>query len=91
MLLLAVSCRSWKSCETALRLRVSWLLEQCSLGVMVREQDLPRAAHHSPRDAARLVKLGKRHVFALTYGWQTAFHPDPTGEVFRALVKVRRS
>ena len=34
----------------------------------------------SPAEAVALVRRGDRSAGALTYGWPTRAHPDPTGE-----------
>ena len=40
-------------------------------------------AFFSPREAAELFESGDRSVLALTYGWQTADHPDPQGSTLQ--------
>jgi len=56
-------------------LSVEWLRKQPTSWRFVRRQDLPDAAFVSPRDALRLLDLGR--VAALSYRWLSREHPDP--------------
>ena len=47
--------------------------------IMRRRQDLPPEAFVPCEAAAAALERGDRSVFALSYGWLTASHPDPHG------------
>ena len=44
-----------------------------------------------PEEAAALLARGDRSVFALSYGWLTAAHPDPKGTTLAAVRRYLRT
>ena len=57
--------------------------------IMRRRQDLPEEAFVPCDEAVAMLKRGDRSVLALTYGWLTAFHPDPHGTTLAAARRPR--
>ena len=61
-------------------LSVFWLLKTPPARISAR-QTLPSEAFVPWKKAARLLRLGKRKVLVLSYGWNSPGDPDPTGKI----------
>lgn len=62
----------------------AWLL-QYREDVIKQRQELPGEAFLHRDDAEQLLRQKQRKVLALSYGWQSADHPDPNGKTLKAV------
>lgn len=59
--------------------------------ILERRQSAGECLFVQPQEAVRLLKVGRRKIGFLTYGWRTSDHPDPDDKTLEAVVKALRS